>query len=127
LTRRHVTVALNGDGGDESFGGYTRYVANALAARLRRVPAPLRRAVARCGALLPAGGGISSVRSRARRLTATLPLDEAARYARYVSWLDPAARRALYAPGFAARSSQVPERAIAACWEATSGARPLDR
>ncbi len=127
LTRRHVTVALNGDGGDECFGGYTRYVANALAARLRRIPAPLRRAAARGASLLPAGGGISSVRSRARRLTATLALDEAARYARYVSWLDPAGRLALYAPDFAARTAQVPERAIAARWEAASGARPVDR
>ena len=43
MARRHVTVALNGDGGDESFGGYTRYVANAASARLQRIPLALRR------------------------------------------------------------------------------------
>ena len=46
LTRRHVTVALNGDGGDESFAGYTRYVANMVAHSLERLPQPLRRAIA---------------------------------------------------------------------------------
>jgi asparagine synthase (glutamine-hydrolysing) len=42
--RRHVTVALGGDGGDEAFAGYERYVAHVLAGRVPR-------AVARSGAV----------------------------------------------------------------------------
>ena len=33
MARREVTVALNGDGGDETFAGYSRYAANVLLAR----------------------------------------------------------------------------------------------
>lgn len=44
--RRHVTVALTGDGGDELLGGYSRYGVIASAqARYGRLPAGLRRAV----------------------------------------------------------------------------------
>ncbi|PIR89749.1 asparagine synthase (glutamine-hydrolyzing) [bacterium (Candidatus Gribaldobacteria) CG07_land_8_20_14_0_80_33_18] len=38
LTKKYVTVALNGDGGDENFAGYTRYNAMKLYCQLKHLP-----------------------------------------------------------------------------------------
>src|SRR6266550_3097198 len=63
-TRKHVTVALNGDGGDESFAGYERYVAMRLAETYRRIPAVLRETLLRQAVeLIPSS---ESKRSRLR-------------------------------------------------------------
>jgi asparagine synthase (glutamine-hydrolysing) len=54
LARRNVTVSLSGDGGDELFGGYTRYfIGQQLFRRLAFVPSALRPIVGRALTLFP--------------------------------------------------------------------------
>lgn len=100
MTRKHVTVALNGDGGDEGFLGYERYWANAVADRLTRLPG--------------AGGLVSLMRKlvkdssetksnarRIRRFLDVATMDEKHRYAYWIGYFGSQEKRALYKPDFA--------------------------
>lgn len=75
LTRKHVTVALSGDGGDELFAGYTRFLA---AESLERVPLPFRQAMRVASRFVPQRGSPKSLHVRAHRFLsrASLPLAE---------------------------------------------------
>jgi asparagine synthase (glutamine-hydrolysing) len=100
--RRHVTVALTGDGGDEWFAGYDRYVKSALAERYLRAPRPLRRAAAR----LLAWTAPESRRFEhpLRQLARFAALDQPADtlYARWILHFDREQKAALYTPEFLA-------------------------
>ena len=56
LARRHATVVLAGDGGDEAFAGYRYYAATRLVEQMEVVPAGPRRLVRAAARWLPRGG-----------------------------------------------------------------------
>jgi asparagine synthase (glutamine-hydrolysing) len=128
MARRHVTVALNGDGGDEAFGGYTRYVANAAAERVERLPWPLRAAVSSAGRHIPSSGKVDSTRSRLRRMASTIALDPMARYTAYMTTLQGLSRESLYTDQFRdlVGASQIDE-IIGSPWRESDADQLVDR
>ncbi|MBI4386840.1 MAG: asparagine synthase (glutamine-hydrolyzing) [Elusimicrobia bacterium] len=98
-TRRHVTVALNGDGGDENFAGYIRYFAMKGARVWDQSPALLRRMLGLAAEWLPERNAPLSQLWRIKRfIRSVAPADLAGRYLEMVCYFSDFYKQGLYSP-----------------------------
>ncbi|MGZ8842358.1 MAG: asparagine synthase (glutamine-hydrolyzing) [Pyrinomonadaceae bacterium] len=97
-TRGYVTVALNGDGGDECFAGYERYAAMNLAQRyVRLLPAGLIKSVSKA---MPSFKSRSNPFGKGKRFLNAAALTPVERYLRWMSAFDENAKLDLYSNDF---------------------------
>jgi len=114
--RSEVTVALNGDGGDEAFVGYERYLALSAAGRFDGLPLSVRRGLAQFTRLLP-GGAPRTGSYRARRFAEVLALSPLKRYVSWTGVFSAEMRRRLTRGRLGASS----ERLVASLWAEADG------
>ena len=100
-TRKHVTVALNGDGGDESFAGYERYAAMQLAERYRKLPSFLRESVIQEVVARVPASELGRGRVKAfKRFVQAASLPKVDRYMRWMSTFNSDLKTSLYSDSF---------------------------
>jgi len=113
LARAHVTVALSGDGGDESFGGYRRYRLHLAEERLRAaMPLALRRPVfGLLGRAYPKLDWAPRM-FRAKTTFESLARDCVGAYFNSMSFVRDELRARMYSPAFRARLGGYSARSV---------------
>lgn len=127
-TRAFVTVALNGDGGDECFAGYERYAAMSIAQKYANMPGAVRNGViSKVVNALPGFETRQNPLRKAKRFLAAASLPPVERYLRWVSAFDEPTKQNLYSADFRQQTATFRTAAILEPWFAkANGAGIVD-
>jgi asparagine synthase (glutamine-hydrolysing) len=98
FTRRHVTVALGGDGGDELFAGYDPFTADAPGRWLGAFPGGILRMLRSAADLLPVSTKNISFDFKVKKFLEGLPIPERYRHFAWLGSFDPTLHEDLLAP-----------------------------
>jgi asparagine synthase (glutamine-hydrolysing) len=112
LTRQHVTVVLNGDGGDENFAGYDRYITDRLLHRGDIIPLSLRCVFAALLQRLPECWQQQRPFRKLVKIAAIMAQTPARRYARLSGHFPPEERQGLYTDTFRAAIAEADPEGI---------------
>ena len=127
LARQHVTVALNGDGGDEAFAGYSRYLGYYVLQHYTRIPAVLRRGAQQLLEHLPIPQRKGTLWSRFNWLNSRSLASLDGHYVRSIANFSDEQKRDLYTPSFQQQINGCDSIAYMQSLEEPGLNSPLDR